>query len=281
MKIAIFADVHGKLLLPFKMVDWYQQQTGEKIDLILQCGDLGAYPDIKTMDKATLKHAKNDRDELGFIEHFVKPNAQIEQFLHKLDINMLCVRGNHEDHAFLDELEQQTAETAFAIDCYQRVFICKSGVVQHLQLAGESLTVLGIGRIGDHKGRSEPRFIQPYEQQQLKKLLKKAPLLDVLISHDKDIDSLRGYGMQELRTVLDEIPFSYMFHGHTGEPYHQRLDKNDITRIVKVRELEFNHSGILEEGCMLILTKEQDQLSFESVPLSFIHQFQKANWRLM
>lgn len=281
MKIAIFADVHGKLLLPFKMVDWYQQQSAEKIDLILQCGDLGAYPNTHSMDKATLKHAKQDRDELGFLEQFVTPNPQIAQFLQRLNVDMVCVRGNHEDHAYLDQLEQQSSQPRFAIDCYQRVFICKTGVVQTFTKGDEQLRVLGVGRIGDHKGRSEPRFIQPYEQKQIKQLLHKPPLIDLLISHDKDIDSLRGYGMSELRSLLDQIPFSYMFHGHTGEDYHQRLDSNGMTQIVKVRELEFNNSGILEAGSMLILTKQQEQLSLEVLPLSFLNQFQKANWRFM
>lgn len=72
MRIAIFADIHGKILLPFKLVDLYQKQTGQKIDLILQCGDMGAFPNVETMDKATVRHAKHDRDELGFSEVCLK-----------------------------------------------------------------------------------------------------------------------------------------------------------------------------------------------------------------
>ena len=36
MNIAILADVHGRLLLAFKLVERYQRETGEQIDLILQ-----------------------------------------------------------------------------------------------------------------------------------------------------------------------------------------------------------------------------------------------------
>lgn len=71
MRIAIFADIHGKFLLPFKLVDLYQKETGNEIDLILQCGDMGAFPDIKNLDKATLRHASRDRDELGFYDDFI------------------------------------------------------------------------------------------------------------------------------------------------------------------------------------------------------------------
>ncbi len=82
MKIALFSDIHGKFLLPFKLVDLYQQETGNRIDLILQCGDMGAYPSLENMDKATLKHAKYDRDEFGFFDDFttVNNNSLVENF---------------------------------------------------------------------------------------------------------------------------------------------------------------------------------------------------------
>lgn len=88
IRLAIFADVHGKLLLPFKLVNYYQQLTGKKVDYIIQCGDMGAFPDKNTMDKATLKHAKYDRDELGFMDTFVKINKGIAEFLKNLNIPM-------------------------------------------------------------------------------------------------------------------------------------------------------------------------------------------------
>ena len=37
MKVAIFADIHGKVLLPFTMVDRYQQETGERVAMRLNC----------------------------------------------------------------------------------------------------------------------------------------------------------------------------------------------------------------------------------------------------
>jgi hypothetical protein len=35
MNIAVLADVHGRILLAFKIIERYQQETGERIDLIL------------------------------------------------------------------------------------------------------------------------------------------------------------------------------------------------------------------------------------------------------
>ncbi|MEO1435704.1 MAG: hypothetical protein AAFV80_09225 [Bacteroidota bacterium] len=104
MTIALFADIHGKFRLPFKLCDYYQQSTGERIDLILQCGDLGAFPNLDRLDKATIRHASNDRDELGFHDEFMEINPDIQTFLNRLDQDMIAVRDNHEDHAILDDL---------------------------------------------------------------------------------------------------------------------------------------------------------------------------------
>lgn len=134
MKIALFSDIHGKILLPFKLVNLYQKETDNKIDFILQCGDMGAYPNLEKLDKATIKHAQYDRDELGFHDDFTKENPEIRTFLDELNIDMICVRGNHEDHDFLDNLENQyPSDSLFPIDVYTRVFVCKSGLEQKLK----------------------------------------------------------------------------------------------------------------------------------------------------
>lgn len=280
MKIALFSDIHGKILLPFKLVDLYQKETGNTIDFILQCGDMGAYPDIENLDKATIKHAQYDRDELGFHDDFTKINQNIQSFLDELNINMICVRGNHEDHDFLDTLEQVSLQNSlFPIDVYERVFVCKSGLKQELKTENEGLTFVGIGRIGDRKGRSEKRFIQDYERKEIRKLLKTKDSFDILITHDKDDSSQRGYGMAEIREVLDNVIFHYHFYGHTGEPYKQELDFNGITQSVKIKELEFNESGILEKGCMIILTKENGALNMEVVDQKLTNKMTKFNWK--
>ncbi len=280
MRVAIFSDIHGKILLPFKLVDLYQKETGNKIDLILQCGDMGAYPIIENLDKVTIKHAQYDRDELGFHDDFTKVNEGMKSFLDNLNINMVCVRGNHEDHDFLDNLEKENFQSSrYPIDIYKRVFVCKSGVKQKLETESDTLTFVGIGRIGDRKGRTEKRFIQEYERKEIKKLLKTKDHFDVLITHDKDDSSQRGYGMAEIREVLDNVIFHYHFYGHTGEPYKQETDSNGITQSIKIKELEFNESGILEKGCMIILTKENGTLSIEIAEQKLTNKLTKYNWK--
>ncbi|MFV0327629.1 MAG: metallophosphoesterase [Bacteroides xylanisolvens] len=281
MKIAIFADIHGKILLPFKMVDAYQKQYGEKIDLILQCGDMGAFPDIDKLDKATIKHAKRDMQELGFSKQFLYINRDIEQFLNELDIDMICVRGNHEDHDYLDEKEGKATDFRYPIDCYHRVFVCKSGITQSYWKDGEELVFMGIGRIGDRKQRDDKRFIQEYERREIKRALHQGHKIDILISHDISSEMTSpGFGMDELRPVLNQLrPFAHFF-GHTGKPYKVELDENKQTFSVKIKELEFDVSGSLPEGCMFILEKINGVIEGDPVSIDFLRQFNKHTWLL-
>ncbi len=281
MRLAIFADIHGKMLLPFKLVDLYQRTTGQKIDLILQCGDMGAYPLLERLDKATIKHAKYNRDELGFHDQFTKKDPQIEAYLDELNLQMICVRGNHEDHEYLDELEIKYAnESRFPIDVYERIWLCKTGWEQHLVLDSIPFSFVGIGRIGDRKGRSDARFIQDYERRILKKLQKTKDDFDVLITHDKDAGSQRGYGMQEIRNLLDQVIFKYHFFGHTGEPFYQEQDHNGITQSVKIKELEFGESGILPKNCFVILEKNEDnEVSIKTVDQKITNVLTAHYWK--
>jgi predicted phosphodiesterase len=282
MKIALFADIHGKVLLPFKLVDLYQRTTGHKIDLILQCGDIGAFFDLENLDKATIKHAKYDRDELGFYDDFVVENTTVRTFLDQLGVDMICVRGNHEEQEQLDVLEAQYSDSSrFPIDVYRRVWVCKTGVEQYFEnTKGEQLSFVGVGRIGDRKNRADSRFIQPYEKQAIQRLIKKSPNIDLLLTHDKEHDSARGYGMAEIRSILDNLLVSYHFYGHTGEPYYTQLDENGITYSTKIKELEFDRNGVLPIGCMLVLDKiDEDTFELEVVSQQLTNQLAKHNWK--
>lgn len=282
MRLALFADLHGKCLLPFKLAAHYQAHTGHKIDAILQCGDIGVFPDRQQLDKATLRHARTDRDELGFMDDFVRPKAEIARFLDSLDVNMYCVRGNHEDHAFLDRLEAAAGDApAFAIDAYRRIWVCQTGLPLTLHHHGESLSLVGVGRIGDRKGREHPPYVQAYERRRLQALQQAGGAYDVLLSHDQAGDRPDGYGMAELNQLLDHIPFAWHFYGHTGAPYHQQWAGNGNTRAVKIRELEFNRQGKLEAGAMLILEKSGNQMQLTPVPLADIIHFMRATWHYL
>jgi hypothetical protein len=150
MNIAIFADVHGRILLMFKLCARWEQKTGQKLDLILQAGDMGIFPRQDHLDKATIRFAQEDPTELGFIHNFTNYTDETATVLAQTQCNLIFVRGNHEDHLWLDALEQQTSASIFPVDPYQRLFCLKTGVPYTHTTAHEQITVLGIGRIGQY-----------------------------------------------------------------------------------------------------------------------------------
>ncbi|GHO42027.1 metallophosphatase family protein [Ktedonospora formicarum] len=81
MNIAIFSDLHGRLLLAFQLCRRWQRETGENIDLILQAGDVGAFSDVQRLDKATRRYAEQDPTELGFLEHFRHYDSAVDKVL--------------------------------------------------------------------------------------------------------------------------------------------------------------------------------------------------------
>src|SRR3990172_2001935 len=69
MRIAVVGDVHGHLALLYAVLGRWQGETGRSIDLVLQVGDLGAFPDAR-VDRATNRHAARDHEERGFVRRW-------------------------------------------------------------------------------------------------------------------------------------------------------------------------------------------------------------------
>jgi hypothetical protein len=285
VNIAVFADVHGRILLAFKLVERYQRETGETIDLILQCGDLGIFPDPSRLDKATLRHAMEDATELGFLGDFVEPKAEVEAVLSRVSSPLLCVRGNHEDHEFLDRLEAATAEPIFPVDPYRRILVLKTGVPYSFVVATARLDLLGIGRIGalgEEGKKDRARYIQDHERQRLLACAKEP--VDVLLTHDAAKNFVtRGFGMDEIREFLDARAPVYHFYGHTGKPLDRRRDKNRVSWSVKFSDFEWDErdrGGRLKDGCMGVLHwQSQEKHRLEILHAPWLKEYTRNSWR--
>lgn len=290
MNIAIFADLHGRVLLAFKLCARWQRETGERIDLILQAGDLGAYPERSRLDRATLKYAERDPTELGFMDHFVKADPAIEALLAETSCPMVFVRGNHEDHVWLDELERQSQEAIFPIDVYKRVYNLRTGMPWTFQAHGEQITVLGIGRISppvEEAHNSHDKYIQPYESARVYQ--ERATPCNVLLTHHSRTDFVlleRGVkikastGMPEIEFVLDMEEPAYHFYGHYGGPPQVRTDTNGVTLSVKLADLHWERGGsILEAGSMgLLRWHTPTEHSFEVLEHPWLKEYSSYYW---
>lgn len=290
MHIAIFADLHGRVLLAFKLCARWQQETGEKIDLILQAGDLGAFPALQRLDRATRMYAERDPSELGFLEHFCSHDPAVAARLAATSCQLVFVRGNHEDHSWLDELERQHTGALFPVDIYQRVFHLRSGLPWTFHLQDEQITVLGIGRIAPPPDSEDPRqakYIQEEESARISQL-DDGPV-DVLLTHHarpdfvqltRDGQTRTGSGMPEVAHVLERHHPACHFFGHYGGPAQVRTDANGETLSVKLADLHWERGGsALETGSMgLLHWHSRSDYSFEVLDAPWLKEYTSWTW---
>lgn len=240
MNIAVFADVHGRILLAFQLCARWEKATGEKIDLILQAGDMGVFSEMARLDKATMRHAEREPTELGFLDYFCHPNPTAARILALTACDLVFVRGNHEDHAWLDELERNERGPIFPVDAYQRLYCLKTGVPYTFTAGAETLTILGIGRIAPPAAASQRKdsHIQPHEQSRLGSI--GAGPIDVLLTHDMAPGfTRRSQGMAEIRAALDTLKPHYHFYGHVGGDCNEGIDSNGVTHYCKLADLDW------------------------------------------
>lgn len=238
MYIAVFGDLHGHILPALKRCQRWQEETGQQLDLILQVGDLGVFPDPARLDPATRRHSKSNPAVLSFAQYFTLAHPEVVEILRAIRCNMLFVRGNHEDHSWLDALEQQATEPCFAVDVYQRLWCLKTGVPYAFVRGNEAVTLLGIGRIGRPLAAKKARahYIQPDEQQRLEHLGEGS--IDILLTHDSQQDSFYpGSGSQEISQALLRHRPQYHFFGHYGGPTRYHWEATTDTHCFKLADL--------------------------------------------
>lgn len=287
VNIAMFADLHGRILLAFMLCARWQRETGERITAILQAGDLGAYPDESRLDRATIRHASADPDELGFMRDFMTPRDDVASSLAETSCPMIFVRGNHEDHVWLDAVERGAGTAPlFPIDAYQRIYCLRTGMPYSIVGDDARLTVLGIGRIGSPPGAGKPFEAKYAQEAELERLYELGSAqVDVLLTHDVPPTNInrRSLGLKEIRLALDEYKPIYHFYGHTDEPYRRELDRNSITTSIRMADLNWSRvlpGAPLHPGVMGILHWQgPSEHSFEVVDAPWLREYSAKGWR--
>ena len=281
----------------------------------MQAGDLGAFPDHDRLDRATTKWGERDPSELAFRADFMQRAPDVEALLSETTCPLVFVRGNHEDHQWLDMLERRSPQddATFAVDVYARIHCLKTGrpatfeAPEAPEASGGRLHVLGIGRIGAHSERSErqdglrPRYIQPYERERLRAL--GDAQVDVLLSHDAAPGLLASTpasassseplhrrdegGLPEVGAALARYHPAYAFFGHYGGPHLSwALDeRHGETRVHKLADLNWDKADYahrLHADCMgLLRWHGRDDSHFEVIHEPWLREHTAYHWRFV
>lgn len=147
MLIGFLGDVHGRVFHALAALATCQAETGRPFDLLVQVGDIGAFPDqerMEAMDPTTRVHLELAPEEADF-RRLLAAGGERAANLRRLRARMPgavhFVRGNHEDFDWLDGLPLDEASGTAPVDDFDAFRYVPDGTV--LEAGGVKLVFLG------------------------------------------------------------------------------------------------------------------------------------------
>jgi hypothetical protein len=278
--ILVFGDLHGRILPAFRCAIAWAREHRRTLAGILQVGDLGYFPNVAHLDRATIRHAKDDPLELGAVD-IVLTNELADSIFD----DPLCppglwfTGGNHEDFDELERLAQGSGrEPEFVVDAYCKVRAIKDGEVA--RVAGcDVAAVWGIDREGRNARRKVPDrgFIRA---KAIDALLTQPPF-DVVLMHDSPTDAKwNGYGSDYLATLVEVAQPRFGFFGHFSGDGAECVGDFGRTRVFHMAgfEMHAGKDGHAESGSVGVLTWG-DEPRFKYVPDDWLKTFTRHNWK--
>jgi hypothetical protein len=277
----VFGDLHGRVLPAFQLARSWQREHGEKLDGLLQVGDLGYFPDVTRLDKATKRHAEKDPLELG-VRDVVQRTRQADALFNDPETPPVLwfTAGNHEDHEVLESLVHGAGCTRndFPVDYYQRVRCIRDGCVLPLPSGPRIGALWGIDDQAPNARRKTPPKgkINPRSATHLA-----FDSFDVLLTHEAPRDAIfPDSGSAEIRSIIEIAQPAFAFFGH----YHTegQLAECDFgkTQVFHMHGLEFRGEGhTAEDGSVGVLRWTATGGTFEYLPTSWLSTITRHNWQ--
>ena len=294
LNIAVFGDVHGHLRLMFQLARLWQLAHGSFLDGILACGDLGYFPDLSVLDKATRRYVRDDPEEAGFARFFLWPEPlERDPLMDKILLGpagepntvrcpVIWCHGNHEDFI---ALEKATGSAVLrAVDVYHRLFWLRSGhVITH---AGLRLAALGGGPELAENEAPPPRE-HPLKRVREKDCWRLAgESVDILMSHVAPL-GLGGeagqWGSGLVRDAVERLQPRFHFFAHHRQPVPAGVIGR--TRCYWLNDVAFDRHarGLdqpLEKGCLGVLTwPDPKRAQFTVIEEDWLRGVTSRGWR--
>jgi Icc-related predicted phosphoesterase len=222
MKIAFVGDIHGRVFHAIATIIKWQTINNQKLDMIIQVGDLGAYPkpdDTMLNNKFILE----DPTELDFSK-YINADLELQDDLwyarHQLSQPIHFIRGNHEDFEWLNLISENGTKIT-AIDKFDIIRYIPDGTI--IDLNGIKIAFLG----GIETDKEELRAI---DFKAYSNLIKYEPgVIDILVTHDSLYGtgiSFKGevQGSKKVTQLVEAIQPKYLVAGH----YHHMIEPQQI-----------------------------------------------------
>ncbi len=291
LRVAVLGDVHGHLSLAYTILRRWERETLRPLDLILQVGDMGAYPPPYRLDKATKRFAEHDPDELGFaVYHLGEPEAAV--FLApdapprtRIAADTVFIRGNHEDFVYLHDLAAGSDGPVFT-DPFERIAFLPNGVRFAFERRGITLRVAGLGGVSNHGTHGWDPESEHYTAHDVRALRSRAEPIDVFLSHEPAFDAgrdlsprLAEQGSRDVAELLTDLRPTYHFCGHWHEPGTE-LEAPVGVRSYLLHAVNFFKPAKLNPRCMGVLTwHSPERHAWEWIEAPWISRYTRHTWR--
>ncbi|HEY7426494.1 MAG TPA: hypothetical protein VH682_19830 [Gemmataceae bacterium] len=272
----VFGDLHGRILPAFRLAAAWARDHDCRIDGLLQVGDLGYFPDVSQLDKATRRHAADDPLELGAL-CVAEPSQEADRVFAEECVPeaLWFTAGNHEDHAFLQSLAHGDV---FMVDAYQRVRCIRDGHIAHLPGGLRVGALWGIDGQAAVRRRHAPSHCLIQAESALRLA---CSTFDVLLTHDSPLDAIiPNAGSQDILDIIQAARPAFAFFGHHKGCGHQVEGDFGAAQVYHLAGMELRESRHrAEEGSVGVLRWDGVCGSFTYVNPAWLRTFTRYNWR--
>ncbi len=268
MKIAFLGDLHGRVFHALALVTAWQAVMAEPLDLVIQVGDMGAFPNAEAMlkDEATRRYAAEDPGELGFCRLLQAEDTLAESLRsirQRLQGPIHFLRGNHEDVSWLQGLSQQGQKQTVGVDPFDLFHYVTDGVV--LEHDGVKIAFFG-GVENPEPGQVDAE----HDRDACAHLLHNGSgAFDILVTHDPPYGISTGYrgqvqGSSQVLELIEVIQPKYHIAGHLhtmlGPKQYGVTTYIGLSGILLLKRQV--SSRVFQPGCMAVLDTLAGTLDF-------------------
>ncbi len=274
IRIAVLGDLHGHINLALSILKDCEQFNNFNFDSILQVGDLGYFPDLSNIDKATLRFAEKDYEELGFQDFLQETQISKKLFFDektKISSDLVFIAGNHEDIENLRILEFSTNKSPIPVDHYGKILYLPPGEIYEINKGKLKIKIAGLGGVSD---KSEGYHFTKMDIRKARSLNK----IDILLTHEPHSGAIENRGSQEVKDLLKLIQPDYHFCGHLHKG--ERLSSFGKTESYLLDQVGFRKRHKLNDKCIGVLKITEINKTFSYLDGDWLKKYKKNNYSL-
>ncbi|MDE2888259.1 MAG: metallophosphoesterase [Gemmatimonadota bacterium] len=213
MIVGFVGDLHGRVLHALALIATWQKQNRRRFDLLVQVGDMGAFPDMAILERTANRHFALDPSQRDFVR-LMQADADLAEALSTLGgtigTPVHFIRGNHEEFNWLEQLPRDSGSGTAAVDRFGLLRYVPDGTVMRF---GK----LRFAFLGGVEERSDAAGIDRNAYEAL--LTLKPGSIDVLVTHQGPYGSSAGFrgdihGSRMITDLIERSRPTFHVAGH-------------------------------------------------------------------